>query len=123
MKIIIKKVATISTAATLIIFKTILLLVFLYPLLCIHKRFNPWGYLIVLAVGRIPGVLPGEESTLQVRHHTEMTTVGRADTCHVVVGSVRIGGITGVIVLGNHVVAALWLRQMELTLTVSHPKT
>ena len=71
--------------------------------------------------GGIPGVLPWEDGTLEVRHHGQMTTVGAADTSHIVVGAIGVGRIAGVVVLGNHVVSTLGLGQMELSFAVSHP--
>ena len=86
-------------------------LVGLNPLPCIDEGLNPRCYLIVAAVSGIPGVLPREYGTLQVRHHAEMTTIGRADTCYIVVRTVRISGVAGIVVLSNYIVSALSLRQ------------
>ena len=86
-------------------------LVGLNPLPCIDEGLNPRCYLVVAAVSGIPGVLPGEYGTLQVRHHAEMTTIGRADTCHIVVRTVRISRIASIIVLSNHVICALCFWQ------------
>ena len=74
-----------------------------------------------MSVLRIPGVLPGEDGTFQVRHHTEMTSVSRADACHVVVAAIRVGGIAVVVVLRDDVVVALLAGQMELSFSMSHP--
>ena len=84
---------------------------FLHPLAGIDEGLNPRCYLIVAAVSGIPGVLPWEYGTLQVRHHAQMTTVLRADTCHVIVRTVRISGIASIVVLSNYVVSALSLGQ------------
>ena len=83
----------------------------LNPLASIHKCFNPWSYLIIATVSGIPGALPGEEGTLQVGHHAEMTTIGRADAGNIVGGTVRISGIAVIVVLGNDIVSALSLGQ------------
>ena len=74
-------------------------------------------------VSRVPSVLPWEDGTLQVWHHAEMTTISRADTSYVIVRSVRISGITSVVVFSDNIVLALSLRQRELTLSVSYPQT
>ena len=86
-------------------------LVGFYPTSCVDEGLNPRRHLIIAAVSGIPGVLPGEYGTLQVRHHAEMTTIGRADTCHIVVRTIRISGIASVVVLSNHVVSTLSLGQ------------
>ena len=56
-------------------------------------------------------------------HHAEMATIGRADTCHVIIRAIGVGGIAGVVVFRNHMVGAFCLRQMELTLAVGYPQT
>jgi hypothetical protein len=48
----------------------------LNPFTCVHEGLDPRSHLILTAVCGIPGVLPGEDGSLEVRHHTEMTTVG-----------------------------------------------
>ena len=50
-----------------------------------------------------------------------MATVSRADTGYIVVGTVRISGITVMIVLGNDVIRALCFRKREFALSVSYP--
>ena len=82
-----------------------------YPLTCVDEGLNPRCYLVIATVSWIPCVLPGEYGTLQVRHHAEMTAIGRADTCHIVVRTVRISGIASIVVLRNHVVSTLSLGQ------------
>ena len=42
---------------------------FLNPFPCVHKSLHPWRYFIMLAVGRVPGILPREDRSLGVRHH------------------------------------------------------
>ena len=98
-------------------------LVGFYPTSCVDEGLNPRRHLIIAAVSGIPGVLPGEYGTLQVRHHAEMTTVSRADTGYVVVRTIRISGIASVVVLGNYVIRALCFWQREFSLSVSYPQT
>ena len=51
-----------------------------------------------------------------------MTTVGRADTCYVIVRPVGVGGVVGVVVLRDDVILTLSFGQMELSFSVSHPQ-
>ena len=83
----------------------------LYPFASIHEGLNPWGNLVLTAVSGIPSALPGEDGTLQVGHHAEMTTIGRADAGNIVGGTVRISGIAVIVVLGNDIVSALSFGQ------------
>jgi hypothetical protein len=60
---------------TFLLFYLFTFLPFLNPLAGINEGLNPWRYFILTTVGRIPGVLPWEYGTLQMRHHAEMTTI------------------------------------------------
>jgi hypothetical protein len=95
----------------------------LYPTAGIDKSLNPWCHLIVATIGWIPGILPREESALQVRHHAEMTAVLRTNTRHVIVRAIRVSWIIRIVVFRYHIICALWLRQMELALSVGYPKS
>lgn len=67
---------------------------FFDPLTCIYESFNPWSYLIaVYAVGRIIGVLPWEDGTLQVRHHCQMAAVCAGQGSYRIIGTVRVARI------------------------------
>ena len=52
-----------------------------------------------------------------------MTTVGAADSCHVVVRTVRVTGIFSVVVLCNDIVVVLRLWHIEASLAVGNPNT
>ena len=75
----------------------------------------------VAAVGRIVGALPREDGAFQVRHHGQVTTIGRANARHVVVRPVGVGGIAAVFVFGHNVIGTFLLRQAELAFAVRHP--
>ena len=92
-----------------------------YPFPCIDESLYPWSHFVEATVTRIPCILPREDSTLEVWHHCEMTTVFRADTSHVVVAAVRIGWITMIVVFSDDVILVCCLWQRELALSVSHP--
>ena len=50
--------------------------IFFDPLLCVHKRLDPWCHFVVFAVLWIVWPLPWEEGAFEVRHHREVTAVG-----------------------------------------------
>ena len=93
------------------------------PLPCVHKCLKPRSAVVVAAGAWIPGVLPWEDGTLKVWHHCEMTTVGAADSCHVIVRTVGVAWIFSVVVLCNDIVVVLRLWHIEASLAVGHPDT
>lgn len=70
-----------------------LLLVSLHPFAGIDEGLNPRRYVVLTVVGGIVGVLPGEDASFQVRHHGQVTAVGRADTGYGVIRTVGVAGI------------------------------
>src|SRR5574344_820876 len=96
---------------------------FFNPFACVDERFNPRSHFIVFAVKRVPGILPREDGSFQVRHHGQMTTVGTADTGNGIIASVRIPGIFVIVVFGNDIVFVFAARQRETSFTVRNPKT
>ena len=100
----------------------VLLPVPFHPAAGVDESLHPRGDLVaVAAVGGIVGALPGEDGAFQVRHHSQVASVGRANARHVVVRSVGVGGIAAVVVFGHNVVRAFLLRQVELAFAVRHP--
>ena len=89
-----------------IFFKSNLTLV-LYPETCVDEGLNPRCHLIGTALERVVTALPGEDTTLQVGHHSYVAAIGTGNTGNVVVRAVGVGRIAGVVVLGHNVVAAL----------------
>ena len=47
---------------------------------CIDESFNPRRNFIHTTVGWIVSALPRENGTLKMRHHSEVTAIGRAET-------------------------------------------
>ena len=74
-------------------------------------------------VGWIPCLLPREDGTLKVWHHCKVTTIVRADTCNVIVGTIRVARILGIVVFSDDVVVIFWLRQIEAAFSVGYPQT
>ena len=91
----------------------------LYPFPCIDKRLHPRGDLVVLAVSGIMCLLPREDSTLQVWHHSQMTSVAADQPSHVVVAAVGIGGIAVLVILCHDIVGVLVVGQIEIAFSVS----
>ena len=65
----------------------------LNPLASVDERLNPRSNLVLTTVSEIPSVLPREDGTLKVRHHSKVTAVCRADTSYVIVRAVRVARI------------------------------
>ena len=101
----------------------LLYLLVLNPLAGIDKRLYPRCHFIHTMFLGIPGTLPGEDGTLQMGHHGEMATVSRADTSHLIVGTIGVGRISCMVVLGYDMRVALSLRKSELSFSVSNPYT
>ena len=54
-----------------------------HPLAGVDEGFYPRRHFVVMqAVGRIVGILPGEDGALQVGHDGQVASVGAGDTCH-----------------------------------------
>ncbi len=58
----------------------VLLAVFFNPAAGVDEGLEPGGCLIVAAGAGIVAALPREDGTFEVRHHGQVTAVGRADT-------------------------------------------
>ena len=99
------------------------LLLVLNPDAGIYECLDPRCHLIGTALERIVTALPGEDTTLQVGHHSYVAAIGAGDTGDVVGRTVGVGGIAGIVVLGYDVVAALLVGEDKLTLTMSYPDT
>ena len=54
-------------------------------------------------------------------HHCQVAAIGRTDTSHAVVRTVRVARIAVVAVFQHHVVVVFRQRQRELAFAVSHP--
>ena len=56
-----------------------------------------------------------------MRHHGQVATISRADTCHAIIATVGIAGVLVVAVLQDNVVLVLCFGQGEFAFTVCHP--
>ena len=117
-----KKVRVCHVTHPLLLLLPLLLLV-LHPDASIYECLDPRCHLIGAAVERVVTALPGEDTTLQVGHHSYMAAISAGDTGDVVCRTVGVGRIAGIVVLGHDVVAALLVGEGKLTLTVSYPDT
>ena len=70
-----------------------LLLVVGDPVLSVYEGLDPWSHLVGLASLWIEAALPWEDSTLQVRHHSQVAAVLRGDTSDAAWRAVRVGRI------------------------------
>lgn len=105
-------------------FYRILFLMLFYPLPCIHEAFDPRSdFVTVTTIFRVVTALPREHRTLQVRHHSQMASVVRADTGNRPGRTVRIGRIAFVVVFKCDMVFFFFIRERELTFTVRNPDT
>lgn len=100
-----------------------LFLVFLNPLACIDECFNPRCNFVGTVRLGIETALPWEDGTLKVRHHSQMTTVGRSNSGNSAWRAVGVGGIGLVGVLSYNIILISRFGQIELALSVSNPDT
>ena len=85
---------------------------FFHPLACVDECFYPWSNLVaVYTVLGIVAVLPREDGAFQVRHDSQMASVGAGYGRDGVVGTVRIAGILIVSIFCHHIVFILVVRQ------------
>ena len=95
-----------------------------HPLACIDKRFYPRSDLVaVYAVCGVATILPGEDSTFQVGHHGQMTSVGTCQSGYGLIRTVGVGRLFVVLVFQHNVVFVLMVRQREFAFAVGHPDT
>ena len=93
----------------------------LNPFASIHEGFHPRSDLVGAAWLGVSATLPGEARALEVRHHSQMATISRADTCHAVIATVGIARVFVVAILQDNVVLVLCFGQGELAFAVCHP--
>ena len=94
---------------------------FLYPFSRIDEGFDPWRDLIAFPISWVISPLPWKDGIFNMRHHGQMTAVGRSDTGSVVHRSIWIGRITGITETDRDMVSALFVRKIELSFSVGHP--
>ena len=101
-----------------------LLLVLLDPITGVYKCLDPRCYLVAEAtIGGIVGTLPGEDGTLKVGHHSQVTAVGATDTGNTLGRTVGVGGVGVVVVACYDVVAVGRVGKFKLALAVGNPYT
>ena len=93
----------------------------LYPFAGVDESLDPRGHLVVSPVGGIVAALPREDSPFEVRHHGQVTTVGRSDAGDAIGRPVGVGRVSVVGILGYDVVALFGIGQFEFAFAVGYP--
>ena len=93
----------------------------LNPFASIHEGFHPRSDLVGAAWLGVSATLPGEARAFEVRHHGQVATISRADTCYAIITAVGIAGVLVVAILQDNVVFVLCFGQGKLAFAVCYP--